>query len=61
MERNFEASGLTTGFGRTETEAFPDSGHFGIRPLSSAATGGYRPFAACRLLEKRTFSATVNG
>jgi len=37
--------------GRTETEALPDSGHFGVRPLSSAATGGCRPI----LLNNSTF------
>jgi hypothetical protein len=45
-----------TASGRTETEALPDSGHFRVRPLSSAATGGCRPVAACRVRGKRTFA-----
>ena len=39
----YGAQRAKTASGRTETEALPNSGHFGVRPLSSAATGGCRP------------------
>ena len=44
----YRAQRATTARGRTETDPLPVSGHFGVRPLPSAATG------RCRTLSRRS-------